>query len=154
MDILDELKDDHKAVSDLFKEIEKTGETNDAYRRSIFREIRSKLELHTRIEETIFYPRLEGHEETDDIVREAEEEHKIVKELLDELSAMHTVDEQWNAKLTVLQENVEHHVKEEEGELFKKAKKVLNKDEREVLGEKMIEMKAKAGEPQGQETLK
>jgi hypothetical protein len=139
------LKKDHQKVSDLLKRLDKTEESDASTREELFSQVKNELELHTEIEETIFYPALKENEETKDITLEAYEEHNAVKTLLQELEETEKDDETWGAKLTVLKENVEHHVEEEEGEMFSKAKKVLKKDEREALGDRMNEAKNSRG---------
>lgn len=110
--------------------------------------IKSELEVHTHIEETIFYPALEKPEETHDLTLEAYEEHNVVKTLLAELSGAKSATDEWQAKAKVLRENVEHHVEEEENELFDKADDALSDDEIESLGERMAAEKArKQGQP-------
>jgi hemerythrin-like domain-containing protein len=84
---------------------------------------------------------LKKAEESRDITLEAFEEHRIVKQLLAELEASSKDDEQWTAKFTVLKENIEHHVEEEEGEMFTKARKVLSEEEIETLGTRMEKAK-------------
>jgi hemerythrin superfamily protein len=140
MDAFELLKNDHKKVSTLFQEIEAA---SDQAKKGFFNQLKSELDLHAHVEETIFYPVLEQAPESRDITLEAYEEHKVVKELLAELAAGEPNDE-WNAKLTVLRENVEHHVEEEEGELFDKAEDVLTQDQIEELGDRMAAEKAKA----------
>ena len=95
------------------------------------------------IEETIFYPTVKAtpSEELKDDVREADEEHHVVKMLMTEISAMKPEDEQYDAKVTVLKENIEHHVKEEEGEMFPLVKKRFDKARLEQLGDEMEERK-------------
>jgi hypothetical protein len=111
--------------------------------------------LHTQIEETIFYPALEEREETHDLTLEAYEEHKMVKTLLAELSRARTADDEWQAQAKVLRENVEHHVDEEENELFDKADDVLSDEEIEALGQQMEAEKArKQGRPAQKTTTK
>src|SRR4029078_98177 len=107
-----------------------------------FKRIKSELELHTHIEETIFYPALEKPEQTHDLTLEAYEEHKVVKSLLAELGVAKTANDEWQAKAKVLRENVEHHVEEEENELFGKADDVLSDQEIEDMGERMEAEKA------------
>jgi hemerythrin-like domain-containing protein len=97
--------------------------------------------VHARIEETIFYPALEKADETRDLTLEAFEEHRFVKQLLGELQSLAKDEEQWTAKFTVLKENVEHHVEEEEGEMFPKARKVLSEEDAERLGTRMEKAK-------------
>jgi hemerythrin-like domain-containing protein len=104
--------------------------------------VKTELDLHAQIEETIFYPALEEADETRDITLEAYEEHRLVKQLLGELESMQKDTEEWTARFSVLKENVEHHVEEEEGELFPKAKKVLSKEDQETLGTRLEEAKA------------
>ncbi|MGH9857071.1 MAG: hemerythrin domain-containing protein [Acidobacteriota bacterium] len=135
------LKKDHEKVSELMKRLEKTTERGIKTRQDLFKQMKDELDVHAHIEETIFYPALQVETETEDIAREAFEEHRVVKTLLSELEKMPKDDEQWSAKFMVLKENVEHHVEEEEGEMFTKARKALAKDELEELGEEMDEEK-------------
>src|SRR5689334_6334769 len=114
------LKEDHQKVAGILEKLDDTTERGVKTREELFARLKSELEIHAEIEETIFYPELEKHDETRDITLEGIEEHRIVKELLAELDALAKDDEVWTAKMTVLKENVEHHVKEEEGEMFPK----------------------------------
>jgi hypothetical protein len=148
MDAFELLKADHKKVAELFDQME-----NASGRRKldVFKRIKSELELHTHVEETIFYPALEKPEPTHDLTLEAYEEHKVVKTLLAELSAAGSATEEWQAKAKVLRENVEHHVDEEENELFDKAEDALTDEEIEELGQRMAAEKArKQGQPRPQ----
>ena len=140
MNAFELLKADHEKVNGLFDELEAaTGKA----KLSVFNQIKSELELHTHIEETIFYPALEKPEETHDLTLEAYEEHKMVKTLLAELSGSRTADDEWQARAKVLRENVEHHVDEEENELFDKADDALSDEEIEALGQQMEAEKAR-----------
>ena len=129
MDPFELLKHDHETVSKLFKRIEAASGRVKLIR---FRKLKTELELHTHIEEKIFYPALKNPEESRDITLEAYEEHKVVKDLLSQLDGARASD-QWDGKFTVLKENVEHHVEEEEGELFSKAREVLSAEKLETL---------------------
>jgi hemerythrin superfamily protein len=135
------LKTDHKKVAGIMKKIEETTERAVKTREELFTQLKTELDIHAAIEEKIFYPVLEKAEESRDIALEAFEEHRLVKQLLSELEAEAKDDEQWTAKFTVLKENVEHHVEEEEGELFKKARRVLSEEEIEELGTRMEKAK-------------
>ena len=137
MNAFELLKADHKKVSQIFEKLEPTTEQAVKTRNELFAKLKNELEIHTRIEEEIFYPVLKEAAETRAITLEAYEEHKVVKELLEEMSALESASEQWTAKLTVLKESVEHHVEEEEGEMFKQAREVLTKEQAEVLGLRM-----------------
>lgn len=137
------LKTDHKKVAGILEKIEATTERAVKTREELFAELKTELDIHAEIEEAIFYPALEKHEESRDIALEATEEHRIVKELLADLERLSKDDEIWTAKFTVLKENIEHHVEEEEGEMFTKARKALSDDEIEVLGTRMETAKRK-----------
>ena len=137
------LKEDHKKVAGILEKLDATTERGVKTREELFTQLKTELDIHTEIEETIFYPVLEEHDETRDITLEGIEEHRIVKELLAELDAMAKDDEVWTAKMTVLKENVEHHVKEEEGEMFPRARQALTKDEIETLGTRLEAAKKK-----------
>ena len=131
------LKEDHKKVAGIFEKLEPTTERGVKTREDLFTQLKNELDVHAEIEETIFYPALREADETHDIILEGYEEHKVVKTLLAELEELPKDDETWGAKLKVLQENVEHHVEEEEGEMFKSARKVLSNEEAEELGERL-----------------
>lgn len=140
MDAFELLKADHKKVAELFDLLETAGGKR---KLDVFERIKSELEVHTHIEETIFYPALEKPEETHDLTLEAYEEHNVVKTLLAELSGAKSATDEWQAKAKVLRENVEHHVDEEENELFDKADDALSDEEIEALGERMAAEKAR-----------
>lgn len=142
MDALDLLKEQHDEVDQLFKKFEKLEEGSAAEKRQLFIMIADRLSAHATIEEQYFYPSIKT-EETEDKLREAVEEHLGVKRFIADLLDMEASDEQFSAKMKVLQENVEHHVEEEEDELFKMVRKVLNKEQRFALG---VQMKAEFDE--------
>ena len=134
MDAFNLLKADHRRVEELFEQLE-SGRGQAKLR--VFEQIKTELDLHAHIEEKFFYPALEKPRETHEITLEAYEEHDVVKKLLRELSRAKSANEEWQAQAKVLQENVEHHVEEEENELFTKAASVLSEEEIEELGELM-----------------
>src|SRR5687768_795204 len=134
MDAFQLLKADHRKVEQLFTQLESA---SGKQKLEVFEQIKNELELHTHIEEKIFYPALEEPEDTHDLTLEAYEEHDVVKRLLKELGRARTADDEWEAKAKVMQENVEHHVEEEENELFPKAEAALGEEEIERLGERL-----------------
>ena len=136
------LKADHKKVAGILEKLDATTERGVKTREELFTQLKSELDLHAQIEETVLYPVLEKADETHEITLEAFEEHRLVKQLLSELESMDKGDEQWTARFTVLKENIEHHVEEEEGEMFKKARKVLSDEEAEDLGARLEAAKA------------
>ena len=141
MDAIELLKTDHEKVSGIFEKLEETTERAEKTREELFMKLKQELDLHAHIEETIFYPVLKKAEETREITMEGIQEHHVVKTLLRELDATQVTSETWTAKLKVLKENVEHHVEEEEGEMFKQARTVLSKEQLEELGALMEQEK-------------
>ena len=140
MDAFELLKADHRKVEELFSQLESA---SGKQKLQVFQQIKTELELHTHIEEKVFYPALEEPEETHDLTLEAYEEHAVVKNLLKQLGRAKTASDEWEAQAKVLQENVEHHVEEEENELFPKAESALGEEEIEALGEQMEAEKAR-----------
>jgi hypothetical protein len=143
MNVFELLKEDHREVSKMMQKLEETTEQAVKTREKLFPELKKELELHAFVEETYFYPGLKDVAETKEITLEAYEEHRLVKILLDELDDLAKDSEEWGAKFMVLKENVEHHVEEEEGELFKKAQKVLGDEKAEAIGAEIATEKAK-----------
>ena len=142
MDALELLKQDHQKVKELFERGQKTEDKKQ--QRQIFKEIKSELETHARIEETIFYPAMEEHEELKDMVLESLEEHKQMKTVLREMARLSTSSERFKPKFKVLKDNVEHHaVEEEEGKMFPKIRKLINRNELEELGQELEAAKHK-----------
>ncbi len=137
MNAFELLKHDHKTVAAIFEKLEPTTERAVKTRHELFAQLKEELEIHAHIEETIFYPVLKKEAATRDITLEGVEEHHVVKILLKELTDLSVETEQWTAKLKVLQENVEHHVEEEEQEMFKSAREVLSKEQADELGARM-----------------
>ena len=144
MNAITMLTDDHRAVKKLLSELESTTERGVKTREELFTRIKADLTVHEIIEEEIFYPELKKHPKAKDIVLEGYEEHNVVDTLMGELSSMPFDDERWGAKAKVMQENVEHHIEEEEGEMFKKARQVFDEAELEDLGNRMAQRRASA----------
>jgi iron-sulfur cluster repair protein YtfE (RIC family) len=145
MNAFELLKQDHEKVSGIFEKLEPTTERGVKTREELFAQLKQELDIHARIEEEIFYPAIRDAQETHDITLEAYEEHKVVKQLLAELDELAKDDETWGAKLKVLKENVEHHVEEEETEMFPSAREVLSKELIEELGARMEASKKAQG---------
>ena len=106
-------------------------------RKELFAKIKQELEVHETIEEEIFYPALKEFAATKDLTLEAYEEHDVVDTILGELERTPVEDETWGAKFTVMKENLEHHIEEEEGNLFKQARRLLDEAELEALGDRL-----------------
>ena len=148
MDATALLKADHDKVKALFKEANELGDRAFAARAKLFQEIDRELELHTQVEEQIFYPALKAKTKAAtperDEVLEAYEEHAGAKELIGKIERTDPKDETYKAKVQVLSEMVIHHAEEEESEMFKQARKLLSKGELEALGDEIAAFKEKA----------
>jgi Hemerythrin HHE cation binding domain len=139
------LKKDHDRVRDLFKQYEDAGERAYQTKKQLVETMSDELDIHAQIEEEIFYQafRNVAEKEPKKLVRESFEEHLIVKRLIAELARMGPQDGQFDAKVTVLKESVEHHAGEEERELFPDAQKLFSDERLEELGAEMQAMKQK-----------
>lgn len=140
-DAISLLKADHKAVKKLFKDFEKIKEEDglEDEKAEIANQICVELTIHTQIEEEIFYPAARRAIEESDLLDEAKVEHDSAKELITQIESMQPDDELFAAKVTVLGEYVNHHIEEEEKELFPQIKKA--KVDTESLGREMLELK-------------
>ena len=139
------LKDDHRTVEKLFKRFEKAGDKAYVEKRTIVDSIIEELSKHAAVEELLFYPVTRATvPETNDIALESLEEHHIVKWVLAELEKMDAADERFDAKVTVLIENVRHHVKEEEEEYFPQVRDELGRKALGELGDAMADARTTA----------
>ena len=136
MDAIELLKTQHQEVKGLFKRIEKAEEDE---KQDLFEQLADALSVHAAIEEKHFYPATKNAR-TEELLQEAVEEHLAAKRLIADLMEMSPEDPQFDAKLTVLEEQIEHHVEEEEKELFSKVRKMVGKEELEDLGVVMEDM--------------
>ncbi|HZA53909.1 MAG TPA: hemerythrin domain-containing protein [Candidatus Udaeobacter sp.] len=142
MGVLELLKEDHQKVKELFEQGQQTQDKKQ--QKQIFKEIKSELERHTRLEETIFYPAMAEHEELKEMVLESLEDHRQVKTVLREMGKLSPNSEKFKPKFKVLKDNVEHHAEEEEeGKMFPKIRKVINRAELEELGQELEAAKHK-----------
>ena len=141
MDAIALLKADHDKVKKLLSDGEETTERAEKGRTELFATLKEEMLIHERIEEEIFYPALKAHPKAKDIVLEGYEEHHVVDQIMGELETTPVTDEKWAAKFLVMKENIEHHIEEEEGEMFKQARQVFSTEELETLGARMMELK-------------
>ena len=143
MDAITMLKDDHQSVEKLFKEFEKAGDRAFVTKRKLVDRMIEELSRHAAIEEQIFYPATrETIDGIDDQVLEGIEEHHIVKWQLSELEQLDVEDERFDAKVTVLIENVRHHVEEEEGDYFPKVRDAWGRNDLQDLAHQFVEPRA------------
>ena len=147
MDAVALIKADHREVEKLFHEFEDAGDRAYKTKQQLVSQIIKELEVHATIEEEIYYPAVDAKAKKDgkELVAEAVEEHHVVKVLLGELATMSAEDDAFDAKVTVLIENVRHHVEEEEEELLPQSEKILGDEELARLGEAMAARKQQLG---------
>lgn len=140
MNAIELLKKDHQEASDLMDQIE-IADKGDRSAKELFNQLKQALTVHTQIEEQIFYPELKKFDETKDLIPEAVNEHQEVKDILADMSALPPADDEFMNKLIELREEVDHHVEEEESEMFPKAEEVLGQSRLEELGRQLEQLK-------------
>ncbi len=136
MDALKLLETDHQKMRKLLGQLEGVGGSAKK-RGELFATIKGELLVHEAIEEEIFYPELKGHPKAKELVLEGYEEHHVVDQIMSELESTPVEDETWAAKADVMKETLEHHMEEEEGEMFPTARKVFDERELDDLGSRM-----------------
>jgi hypothetical protein len=144
VDALTLLKKDHDEVKKMLKDLDATSDRAIKTRQDLFARLKFSLTVHEQMEEAVLYPALKEHAETKEIVLEAYEEHDVVDTILGELEQTPFDDETWHAKLTVMRENLLHHIEEEEGEMFGQIRGLFDKETLESLGEQMRTIKSQA----------
>ncbi|MEU6311682.1 hemerythrin domain-containing protein [Streptomyces sp. NPDC047014] len=145
MDAIVLLREDHKTVDKLFKRFEKTGDGDTAERRTIADQVIEELTVHAWIEEKVFYPAArQAAPDTTDHILESIEEHHAVVWMLSEIKDMDPGDERFKAKMTVLMEQVRHHVEEEEQDWFPDVRKAMGRNRLTELGAELEAEKKKA----------
>jgi hemerythrin-like domain-containing protein len=141
MDALKLLKEDHDRVKKMLAEGEDTTERAEKTRTELFARLKHDLEIHERLEEEVLYPALKQHPKARELAFEGYEEHHVVDQILGELEQTPVTDEQWTAKFKVAKENLEHHIEEEESEMFPAARRVFSDEELEEMGARMQQIK-------------
>jgi hemerythrin-like domain-containing protein len=152
MDAIKYLKQQHRELDGLFDDFENASDGAKKTKLQLCRKVCDLLAVHAAVEEKIFYPAAK-YAETEEMLQEAVEEHLSVKRIIADLVELDEIDDQAEAKMSVLKEQKKHHVEEEEKELFPKAKKQLGADQLQELGEEMEKMADElmsAGEPRMQ----
>ena len=137
------LEDDHRRMEALLAQGEDTTERAVSGRTELLTTLTAELNLHELIEEQVLYPALKAHPEAREIVLEGYQEHHVADLIVKELHEVAKDDERWGAKFKVLKENIEHHIEEEEGEMFRTARAVLGADELQALGARMAALRAR-----------
>lgn len=135
------LEDDHAKVKSLFEQFEGLSDRSKASKKKVADQICMELSIHAEVEEQVFYPAVRGPVKDDDLMDEAVVEHASAKELIAQIMEMDPGEDLYDAKVKVLSEQIEHHVKEEEEEMFPKVRK--GKVDLVALGAEMEAFKAK-----------
>lgn len=138
------LETDHRRFEQLLKQGEETTQRAIKGRTELLNTLTEELNLHELVEEKILYPALKGHPETRDIVLEGYQEHHVADVLTRELHNLTADDERWGAKFKVLKESLEHHIQEEEGDMFPKARGIFSREDLQAIAAQMAKMKADA----------
>ncbi|GJL48826.1 MAG: hemerythrin [Nitrospirales bacterium] len=141
MTIYQALKNDHQEAKKLFADLEQTKGKNGNAREKLFTELKAALEAHSEAEEEVFYSPLKKNEETKEKIQHANKEHDKVAKTLTELEDMDKDNEQWLKKVTQLQEDVQHHIKEEEEEIFQKARGIFSEQQAEDMAQEFEQAK-------------
>lgn len=134
------LTEDHKRVQNMFKDYEKLGDAAPGTRQELAQQICEELTIHAQVEEEIFYPAVRAIIDDDDLMDEADVEHAAAKELIAQIEEMNPDESHYDAKVKVLGEEVEHHIEEEQDEMFPRVNK--SKLDLEDLGEQIAARKA------------
>ena len=145
--IIELIKQDHEKARYLFDKASKSGRREVAALQKLFSQLEEELEVHMQGEERFLYPVLERHEEARGQVLESFEEHQVARTLLGTFQSLAVDDERWGAKLKVLNEVVEHHMEEEEREVFKLARKVLDKNQLQEMAVQFQKHKREGRKP-------
>ena len=146
MNAVQHLLQEHEEIRKLFGQFEEAGPRAYKKKQGIVEKVIEELKMHSLEEERIFYPAMmeKASKEAQDMVKEGIEEHRVADFLMERLHTTQPEDETYDAKFKVLIESVEHHIKEEEKQIFPEAKKVL-KDDLERMGAEMEAMEKQAG---------
>jgi hemerythrin-like domain-containing protein len=143
-DAIELLETDHRRMQGLLKQGEETTARAVKTRTELLKALTRELNAHELIEEKVLYPALQSHPAAKDIVLEGYQEHHVADLIVRELHGLARNAEQWGPKFKVLKENIEHHIEEEEGEMFRTARGIFSREELQQLGALMVRMKADA----------
>lgn len=148
MNAIELLREDHREALELLEQMENLeGNLEDDEEEietaptQLFNQLKNALTLHTQLEEQIFYPAMREFEETRDLIGEAIEEHHNVDQILEEMSMLSPADDDFQNQLEELKESLEHHISEEEDELFPKAEELCGQKRLDEMGRQMQQMK-------------
>ncbi len=140
-DAIEVLEREHRHFEALLRQGEETTERARATRRELLASLTADLNAHELMEEKVLYPALQAHPQAREVVLEGFEEHHVADLIANELREVATNDEAWGAKFKVLKENIEHHIKEEEGNMFRLARGIFSREELRLLAARMLKIR-------------
>jgi hypothetical protein len=143
-DAIEMLEEEHRRFEDLLRQGEETTGRARKARRELLETLRTALEAHELMEEKVLYPALQAHPEAREVVLEGYQEHHVADVIIGELREVPVSDEQWGAKFAVLKENIEHHIQEEEGEMFRVARALFSREDLQALASEMLAVRTQA----------
>ena len=141
-DAIELLEREHRRFEDLLKQGEETTERARATRRDLLATLTSELNAHELMEENVLYPALQAHPQAREVVLEGFEEHHVADLIVNELHEVATNEDAWGAKFKVLKENIEHHIEEEEGTMFRLARGIFSREELRLLAARMLKIRS------------
>lgn len=140
-DILSLIESEHRAVEELFGQLESSEDTEEI--EQLFEDVYRALTLHARVEELVFYTALREYEETQGYLEEAEAEHNSTKILLEQMKNLSVEDSEFGVKMSYLQDTFLHHVEEEESEIFEAIRQCMDEEALDALGQEFMEAKVR-----------
>jgi len=146
-DAIEILEREHRRFEDLLKQGEDSTERAQSTRRELLATLTAELNAHELMEEKVLYPALQAHPQAREIVLEGFEEHHVADLIVRELRDVSTNDEVWGAKFKVLKESLEHHIEEEEGNMFRLARGIFSREELRLLAGRMLKVRGTAATP-------
>lgn len=141
MNIFDRIKQDHDAARDVISQLKDTTERAEKTRQKLFDHFKLDMWVHHKVEEAVFYSILRGTKDMHADAMEAYNEHHMANGMIEELDTFPVNSEEWHVKFKALTELVEHHMEEEEEDFFPAAKKLLNKETQDLMGERFDQRK-------------
>lgn len=141
MDIFEQIKQDHEKARQMATRIEALSDEEGTERARLFEKFREDILLHAHSEEKAFYRPLARFDETSEEVQHAKKEHEEAEGMIEQLSSMDAAAPDWITLFRKLRQSLEHHMQEEENEMFRDAQRVINDNDAEAMAEKMEEYK-------------
>lgn len=141
VDALTMLKNDHDEIKELMSQLDAQSDDKSSDKETVFTMLSQKLQLHEALEESIFYPAMKQHPKTKELALEGYDEHEELDEVMLQIKGLDFMDAGWPDKVKAMKEKLEHHIQEEEEELFPKAQQVFSEEELQELGSRMEEQR-------------